>query len=354
MARLKRLSVSGLWIAPAYLFLTLSALSIPSGPVCAGDADVGTYDQLLGAIRRTRADSQARIESAAEQEKVRVAWETGKLIDEHVLRHRERADYDKEVMKRLAKDLGASDSELYRMLQFVRIYPIVATSAQLSWGHYRELLAVKDDAQRKSLEERAEKEHWPVAKLREVIRKEVGPAPDPDVPDEDPSELPEINPGPLDTYQIIRLKDRLVIDLGFGIYRELPEAWAGQYGEGSIVKVADGKLGKAGETVLYTYRAQVTGVVDGDTFHALVDLGFETTAAERVRLRRVDAPELVTAAGKEAKDYLEKILRRDGGRIVMQSRELDQHGRSIADVWVQGRAVDRELAEQGLAEVVEQ
>ena len=87
----------------------------------------------------------------------------------------------------------------------------------------------------------------------------------------------------------------------------------------------------------------------GDTFHALIDLGFETTLAQRVRLRRIDAPEILTADGKEAKAYLEKILSRDHGRILLQSHDLDQHGRPIADVWVKGKSIDQELLDKGLA-----
>jgi len=75
MARLKRWSIPGLLAVSAFLFLLLlfflSIISIPTRPVCAGTVPVETYDQLLSAIRQTRADSQARIESAAEQEKVR-------------------------------------------------------------------------------------------------------------------------------------------------------------------------------------------------------------------------------------------------------------------------------------------
>ena len=89
--------------------------------------------------------------------------------------------------------------------------------------------------------------------------------------------------------------------------------------------------------------------MDGDTFHALIDLGFGITMAQRVRLRRVDTAEIVTAEGKEARALLEKILSRDRGRILLQSRELDQHGRPIADVWVKGQPVDQELLDRGLA-----
>mgnify|MGYP001617555093 CR=1 FL=1 len=84
-------------------------------------------------------------------------------------------------------------------------------------------------------------------------------------------------------------------------------------------------------------------------FHALIDLGFETTLAQRVRLRRIDAPEILTAEGKDAKAYLEKILSRDQGRILIKSIDIDQHGRPIADVWVKDQPVDQELLDKGLA-----
>ena len=42
-------------------------------------SQVATYDQLVHAIREVQSASQERIEQAAEAEKVREAWETGKL-----------------------------------------------------------------------------------------------------------------------------------------------------------------------------------------------------------------------------------------------------------------------------------
>ncbi|MFA5391632.1 MAG: hypothetical protein WC331_09455, partial [Candidatus Omnitrophota bacterium] len=57
---------------------------------------VGTYDQLLSAVREMRSESRVRVEKAVEQERVREAWEIGRLIDAHVLQHKERADYAKQ------------------------------------------------------------------------------------------------------------------------------------------------------------------------------------------------------------------------------------------------------------------
>ena len=172
------------------------------------------------------------------------------------------------------------------------------------------------------------------------------------------------------------MKDRLKIDLGFGVYLDLPEKEAKKFKEGGIVQentLSHSEAPKAAKNLtrsfaelrsaqddksyetssskvqLFTYSAVVTQTVDGDTFHALIDLGFGITMAQRVRLRRIDAAEIITAEGKEARALLDKILFRDKGRILLQSRELDQHGRPIADVWVKGQPVDQELLDRGLA-----
>lgn len=290
---------------------------------------VATYEALLHAIRETRAASEARVTVAVEQEKVREAWETGKLIDEHILQHKERADYGTRVLSRLSKDLEISQTELSFMLQFARAYPIYSPANKLSWSHYRELLSLDDPREREEVTKEAGEKGWSRNQVREEVRRRQRRS-------KAPTELPEVKPGPLDTYQIIRLKDHLKIDLGFGTYLDLSEKDSKKFKEGDIVSVIGPQgpislLKDASPDDLFTYSAIVTQVVDGDTFHALIDLGFGITQAQRVRLRRIDAPEILTAEGKEAKAYLEKILSRDHGRILMKSVDIDQHGRPIAD-----------------------
>ena len=45
------------------------------------------------------------------------------------------------------------------------------------------------------------------------------------------------------------------------------------------------------EPELYWYKAKITRVVDGDTFDAMIDLGFKMIAIKRIRLACVDTPE---------------------------------------------------------------
>ena len=97
---------------------------------------------------------------------------------------------------------------------------------------------------------------------------------------------------------------------------------------------------------MYTYRADVLRVVDGDTFIAKVDLGFGSTLEEvpfRVmgldtcettrRLRKgvkVSAEEVVI--GKEAKARAKSLL--DGQRVTIRTHRDSQgvYGRYLADI----------------------
>jgi micrococcal nuclease len=60
--------------------------------------------------------------------------------------------------------------------------------------------------------------------------------------------------------------------------------------------------------MIYIYKASLIRVVDGDTVDLIIDLGFDTSRHERFRLYGIDAPEVRTAAGKEAKAWLEDAL----------------------------------------------
>ena len=87
--------------------------------------------------------------------------------------------------------------------------------------------------------------------------------------------------------------------------------------------------------MIYIYKAELIRVVDGDTVDLIIDLGFDTSRKERFRLYGIDAPEMNTAAGKEAKAWLIGILG-PYGAIYVQTIQLstkakrDKHGRFLA------------------------
>lgn len=100
----------------------------------------------------------------------------------------------------------------------------------------------------------------------------------------------------------------------------------------------------------------VTKVVDGDTFWA--NNGAEKDI--KVRLIGIDAPESrktgkkeIGYFGKEAKDYLTKLLSEKYVKLVSDVDSLDRYGRTLAYVYLQnGMFVNAELVQNGYAVVM--
>ena len=88
----------------------------------------------------------------------------------------------------------------------------------------------------------------------------------------------------------------------------------------------------------YEYRAVVKDVHDGDTIVVDVDLGFrQWVHDEHLRLAGLDAPELNTPAGRDAKAWVVDQL--PVGTVVTIHTELDRddkYGRKLATLWVRG------------------
>lgn len=309
--------------------------------------DVKTYDQLLKAIRQTRAASEQRIQAAIQSEKIREAWEIGQLIDEHFLLRKERQTRGEKVYINLAKDLNMSDRELRYMVELAREYP-APPRTQLTWGHYQTLLGIDDRKLRQELEALADKENWPVHKLREEIRtrKALSSSPNGSGGDQAPKEL---KPGILHTYKIFEHKNVTKIDLGFDTSIDLPKQYKINVKAGDIVTLEGKKPKPAQPSDLYTYEASVDHVVDGDTFWAHIDLGFGVTLYQRLRLRRLDAPELITTEGQKAKKILENVLNRASGPILLKvSKSDDQYGRYLVDIWINTKNIAQSLLDSGL------
>jgi len=100
----------------------------------------------------------------------------------------------------------------------------------------------------------------------------------------------------------------------------------------------------------------VTIVVDGDTFWA--DNG--TSKGIKIRLIGVDAPEsrnvfkkVIGYYGKEAKEYLSKMLDNKSVKLVSDVDSLDQFGRTLSYVYLEdGTFVNAELVKNGYAQVM--
>ena len=89
---------------------------------------------------------------------------------------------------------------------------------------------------------------------------------------------------------------------------------------------------------LYTYKAKLLRVVDGDTIDVMIDLGFDTFRKIRVRMLGYNAPEIWRASGEElekgltAKKYLQEQFDKYGYDLIVESQSYDRYGRTLAYV----------------------
>lgn len=69
--------------------------------------------------------------------------------------------------------------------------------------------------------------------------------------------------------------------------------------------------------------------------------------SERIRLRGIDTPELSEPRGAEARQRLEQLLNEGPIRIVPHGQDV--YGRTVADVFVNGKNLAEVLKQEGFA-----
>ena len=299
---------------------------------------MAAYGVLLKRARQAIARGKQRARDAVEVELVRTKWEVGKLILDHILLNKERAAYGKQVFKRLAKDLTTSETELKYMVEYARSHPIRPPAGELDWAKQRELLTVNSRKERTALARRAARQKWSRQTLRREIKKLSTAKP---IVDEEAARAEPLVPikGKPGTYRIVTAKagpwiGRRAVDLGFSNYYVPAEPLA--FDDREIVQVSeDTRLAPAKAATpadLFTYRAYVLEVTDGDTFWALIDVGFGFVTHQHLRLRGLDAPEITTRGGQSAKRFVERQLKSASGVVVTSTRS-DKYDRYLADVF---------------------
>jgi endonuclease YncB( thermonuclease family) len=101
-------------------------------------------------------------------------------------------------------------------------------------------------------------------------------------------------------------------------------------------------------TQLFTYNAMLERVVDGDTLDVTLDLGFHTFTKQRIRLARINAPEMSIPEGVEAKTNLTALLP-IGTSLIISTKKTDIYGRYIGEVTLGEINLNDKLVELGQA-----
>ncbi|MBL7131318.1 MAG: thermonuclease family protein [Candidatus Omnitrophica bacterium] len=325
-------------------------------------------------VRKIRSEL-GKLELLLKRQTVVSYWNIGRYISGHLLENKDRAGYGDHLYERLSKDVDRDEDTLSRAVRFYRAYPISATWRKLGWSHYRALLVIKGESERKKIEHLAIKNDWDCRELAKYIkdlrRKETQL--------QRPKIIPQLlfTYGRLNTYRVLKSenlppwrKPQLLIDLGFQLRRQFPEGRKFQLKEGDCVEVrpqgSSYDIAKItiSEDEMFTYAASVEKVIDGDTLWTLIDCGFDFFIRQKLRLRGIDCPELPTPEGERAKRFVQNKLRTCKFIIIKTYRDkTDKYDRYLSDVFYlkdesnpqkvleQGTFLNQQLLDLGLAKI---
>jgi len=145
--------------------------ALPDPPTVAGDS---LFDRVSALIEQAR-------QAVATYTNVALTltfWRIGHLIDLEVL-DRQRADYGQEILASLGRELAATygkgyeDKNLYRMVQFARLFPdeqiVASLGRELSWTHFKTLLPIKTPEARDYYAQQVATQHLSVRALQKLI-----------------------------------------------------------------------------------------------------------------------------------------------------------------------------------------
>ena len=86
---------------------------------------------------------------------------------------------------------------------------------------------------------------------------------------------------------------------------------------------------------MYEYKATVHRIIDGDTVDVTIDLGFEMTTKQRIRLYGINTPETRTRdleekrRGKASKARLLELINTGDRQIILQTLKRGKYGRIL-------------------------
>ena len=107
---------------------------------------------------------------------------------------------------------------------------------------------------------------------------------------------------------------------------------------------------------MYEYKVkEIVKVVDGDTVDIIIDLGFNLTKKERVRLSGIDTPETRTKnifekkLGLDAKQFLERRLHETKEKLIVKTEKDGKYGRMLGEFVIEDLSINEEMIDRGYA-----
>ena len=112
--------------------------------------------------------------------------------------------------------------------------------------------------------------------------------------------------------------------------------WADHFNADTLVRLIQDHYDCSSQGKLYTYKVkEILRVIDGDTMVVNVDLGFDITLTQKIRVKGIDSPETRTsdpqekAQGLAAKTFAEAWLQNKS--LLVKTYKDDKYGRMLGD-----------------------
>ena len=138
--------------------------------------EITLQKSLVQQIKAVLENARKSVSQEVNTQLLSAYWHVGRLIVQYEQDNNIRAEYGKQTLKMLSKELttslgkGFSVSNLQFMRRFYQKYPNQQTvSVKLSWSHYCELLTISDDAERSFYEKESVNALWSFRELKRQI-----------------------------------------------------------------------------------------------------------------------------------------------------------------------------------------
>ena len=237
---------------------------------------------------------------------------------------------------RVSGDLSVELKWLYLYCLFYLRYPNLDPTPTLSWGHYRFLNSVKDIKDEDKIQSKAEidalarRTFAKIKRSKVVVKHTVG--------NSKQSKIKKIK-GKLYTYKLIKTNhsNGLMIDCGFSTYYQTDQLITSKskFIETTKTKTNYKIASSTARTQnIYTYKAFVERVIDGDTIVVTVDCGFNLMSNQTLRFRGIDTPRVGSVEGKKARQFVMRALK-DLPFIIIKTYKKEKYGRYLADIYYQ-------------------
>ena len=133
-------------------------------------------NSMILEIRELLENARKNVAQQVNTQLLTTYWNIGRIIVEYEQQNQIRADYGKQTLRELSKELtrefgkGFSRSNLQNMRAFYLAYEKCQTvSGKLSWSHYCELLSITDENKRSFYEKESINSGWSVRELKRQI-----------------------------------------------------------------------------------------------------------------------------------------------------------------------------------------